>query len=417
MVAAMLAMALPQALAAGVSAVPGTIDVDDALRGSTLFRTVTLYNDTASATPFLIDFEGEAGLWMTAVDPEDRTVEISEAFDEDGSGAVVGVRIDVPADVESRAFEGVLRARLAPPETDDGLAVGLGLKIVITLDVTGDQVIAATLTDVSLRDTEVGAPARVQAAIDNTGNTQVVPEFTLEILRDGSPVSKTTTASVPSFPGEEKTFEIRWDTTSAEPGSYVAALSVNFGGLDLGTTQREFTLHPSGTIDQILVFASLESNGEPRAGGLAGFTATIQNPGQIDAIGTLVGELSSEEGFVSAFESQQFTVKPGQILPIPINIETPEEGNYEFTAHVEYGDTQTDTLSLAFVAVTAPTADTAAGDSSTGATLLIAALVLALGLGVAAWLLMRSRGNRQPVPLTDPDPKPDLETADAGTED
>ncbi|MEZ5176403.1 MAG: hypothetical protein R2823_09395 [Acidimicrobiia bacterium] len=401
LVTALLAVAMAPALAAGVSALPGVINIDNALRGSTVFRTVTFYNDTGVAAPFELDFEGEAGAWMTAVDPEDRATEISEVLDEDGTGAAVGIRIDIPESTENRAYQGVLRARLAPPDTEDGLSVGLGLKIPFTIDVTGDQIIAATLHGVSLRDTEVGVPARVHAVIENEGNTQVIPEFTLVISKDGSPISTTTTASVPSLPGEEATFEIRWDTSNAEPGAYTASLSTNFSGIDLGTEELEFTVHPAGSLDQVLAFVSLEPSGEAHAGGLAGFAATIQNPGQVDVLGTVVGELTQDGVTVSTYESQQFLVQPDAALPLPINIEIPQEGDYEFTALVRYGDTETDSLTVAFTAVAAP----GVADDSSGSPLGMIAFgiaVLAL-LGLGGWFAIRKRNGNGATAATDPD--------------
>jgi hypothetical protein len=403
------------ALAAGVSATPGTIDVDDALRGSTIFRQIFLYNDTGVETPFEIYFEGEAGPWMSAVDPEDRTTPVTQALDPDGSGVSVLVRIDIPSDTTNGVHEGVLVARLGAAETDDGVGVALGIKMFVTLDVSGDQVIAAELQDVSLADTEVGVPARVVAAIENQGNTQVTPEFKLDILSNGSVVSSTTTASVPSFPGEQKSFDIRWDTTGAVPGEYTARLAVDFAGIDLGTHERTFTVHDAGSLNRLLVLSGLEVTGEPRAGGLTGFTALVQNPGQVDVAGRLVGELTLNGVFLSIYESPQFLVQAEEVLSLPINVETPEAGEYTLTIRAEYGDEQTEPMSVTVAVETGSGATSDGGtDSSFPIAAVIAIVVIALiAIAIGAWLVASRKRKNGTQPATTPE---DTEKASVGSD-
>lgn len=420
-----LLMIVGPALAGGISVLPGAIDVSDALRGSTIFRDATLTNNTGVATPFNITFDGEAGAWMKLVDPEDRTTEITQVLDADGSGTALLIKIDVPKDIANRAYQGILNAVLAPPEnSDEGLSVGLGVLVPITLEVSGDQVIAAILEDLSILDTEVGVPARVVASINNMGNIQVIPEFTLEILRDGAAISTTTVASQPSFPGEQSNFDVRWDTTNAEPGPYTARVSIDFGGVDLGTTDLDFVVHPAGALSRFVTFTSFETSGEAWAGGLAGFTALVDNPGQVDVSATIAGELTKDGAIVSTFESPPFLVMAGEQLSIPVNIEIPEEGDYVFTAHVVYGDGET-TESLTAEFTTVLPGSTAAIDETSedpggglplGAIAAgIAALIVLVGFG--AWLMARKRTVADSAEHPGEDVDPDKQAATVGTED
>lgn len=425
-VIAILVMIVGPAIAGGISVLPGAIDIRDALRGSTIFRDATLTNTTGVATPFDVSFDGEAGAWMTLVDPEDRTTEITQVLDADGSGVPLLIRIDIPTDVENRTYQGILNAVLTAPEnSDEGLSVGLGVLVPITLEVSGDQVISAVLEDLSILDTEVGVPARVVASIKNTGNIQIIPEFTLEILSNGAAISTTTAASQPSFPGEQSNFEVRWDTTNAEPGPYTARVSIDFGGVDLGTTDLDFVVHPVGSLSRFVTLTSLEATGEAWAGGLAGFTAQVDNPGQVDVSATIVGELTKGGAVVSTFESPPFLVKAGEQLPIPINIEIPDEGDFAFTAHVEYGDGETtESLTVEFMTVVpGSTVNTEEGgdDTSSGAPLgAIAGGVLALVvlIGVGAWLVARRRtAAADSTEHAGEDVDPDKQTATVGSED
>lgn len=421
---AILLMTVAPAIAGGISALPGVIDIDDALRGSTIFRDVTLYNNTGVATPFDIVFEGEAGTWMKAVDPEDRTTEITQVLDTDGSGTALLVRIDIPTDVENGSFEGVLNAVLTPPDSEDGLSVGLGFLIPITLNVSGDQVIGVILENLSIRDTEVGVPARVVAAISNTGNVQIVPEFTLEILRDGAPISNTTASSQPSFPGEQAEFEVRWDTANADPGPYTARVSIDFGGVDLGTEDLDFTIFPAGSLNRFVTLTSLEATGEAWAGGLAGFTALVDNPGQVDVSATIVGELTKGGVAVSTFESPPFLVKAGEQLPIPINIEIPDEGDFAFSARVVFGDGETtEPLTVEFATVVpGSTVATDEGVASADGGVPLGAiaggvLALIVLVGIGTWLVARKRTATDSTEHAGEDVDPDKQTATVGSED
>jgi len=422
-VGAILVASIAPAWAGGVSGSPGTIDIPDALRGSTLFRVVKLTNNTGVDTPFQIDFEGEAASWMKLLDPEDRTTEISELLDSDGSGAIGMLRIDVPDGVANGRYIGTLRARLAPPETETGVGVGLGVKLRVTLDVNGDQVIAGAFQDVSLTDTEVGVPARVMASIRNDGNIQIKPEFTLEIFDDGVSISKTTTASNIAYPGETKTFEVVWDTSSAQAGEYTAMLSVDFGGVDLGTERRDFTVYPAGTLSQVASLISLELDSEPETGGFARLTATIENPGQIETFVIVVGELTRNGESVSQFESLDYLVRPGDTLPLPVNIEIPQDGDYAFTARVRYGDNESTPLTVTFSTGTvAEGAGVVAAPEDAGSVpagvVGFAVLVLVALVTLGVWIVKRKANNGQSKkrPL-DPDIDPDKQTATVGSED
>jgi len=425
---AILVMAVGPALAGGISVLPGAIDVNDALRGSTIFRDATLTNTTGVATPFDVTFDGEAGAWMKLVDPEDRTTEITQVLDADGSGTALLIRIDVPTDIANRAYQGILNAVLAPPEnSDEGLSVGLGVLVPITLEVSGDQVIAAILEDLSILDTEVGVPARIVASINNTGNIQVIPEFTLEILRDGATISTTTSASQPSFPGEQSNFEVRWDTTSAEPGTYTARVSIDFEGVDLGTTDLDFVVHPVGSLSRFVTFTSLETSGEAWAGGLAGFTATVDNPGQVDTSATITGELTKNGAVVGTYESAPFLVKAGEQLSIPINIEVPDEGDFVFTARVVFGDGETtEPLTVEFAtvvpgstAVTEESGEEAGGGGVPLGAVIAGVAVFVMLIGVGAWLVARKRdgGDSSEEAVVDDGVDPDKQAATVGSED
>ncbi|NOX31289.1 MAG: hypothetical protein GXP35_14755 [Actinobacteria bacterium] len=424
-VAAMIVATIAPAWAGGVGGSPGTIDISNALRGSTIYRTVKLVNNTGVATPFKIDFEAEAGPWMTLLDAEDRTTEISELLDEDGTGTSAIIRIDVPNEIENGTYVGVLRARLAPPDTESGTGVGLGVKIPITLDVSGDQVISGALLDVALPNTEVGVPARVTARIENSGNIQVTPELTLEILdNNGTPISKTTTATNATFPGESKIFEVTWDTSEAKPGEYVAELSVKFGGIDLGTERREFTVYPAGTLSQVITFMSLELDTEPQAGGFARFTATVGNPGQIETFATVVGELTRNGETVGLFEGLEYLVQPNETLLLPVNFEIPEEADYVFTARVRYEDSETEPISVAFSTVPVTDAigadvpvEDPGGGIRAGATA-VGVLVLVVLAAFGVWMAKRRGSGDDSVERPpDHDIDPDKQTATVGSED
>ncbi len=425
-VAILVATAVP-AFGAGISAVPGTIEIDDALRGSTIFRDVMLYNNTEEVVPFEISFVDEAAPWMSAVDPEDRTTPVTEALDPDGSGVPLVIRIDIPSDIENGTYQGTLAARIAPPEEGaegGGATVGLGLLIPFTIEVGGDQVIAASLLDLSIRSTEIGVPARAVALIENTGNTQITPELTLEVLQGDSTVTKITTANATSYPGEQGTFEVVWDTTNAQPGEYTARISIDFGGIDLGTETLEFSVHPAGALTRSVAFTSLKPAGEARAGGLAGFTAVVTNPGQVDVSATIVGDLTKNGSVVGTYESPPFLVKAGEDISIPVNVEVPDEGDFEFTAHVVYGNGETtDSLSVSFstvdpldtlASVTGEGSDDAGGVPTTA--LIAGGVLLLVLIGAGVWAMTRKRGGGdRSTDASGGDVDPDKEAATVGS--
>lgn len=383
----------------GIRAVPSAIDVAGGLAGGLLFHPLRLANDIDPSQPFQLATDGDIASWITFVDPDDRETPLTEVYD-DGNGATVLLRIEIPENAPVGPSEGLVTAVLQTPDSVGGVAgpVGVGLAIPVRVNVTGEQILAGELLSMNMDNTEIGLPARGTVVVGNSGNVTVVPEVALEVFQGTNSVYRTSLTGSALFPNETDEFEAVWDTAEAVVGDYRAVMSVSFDGLDLGSREAMFELLASGTLRRQVVFTSLELVNQPIAGGLAQIEAVTLNPGQAEVTAAFVGELLRGGTVVEQFRSLDYTVRPDSSVVVPITLDIDEDGDYIVSGYFTYEEGETETQQVTFtVGATAEAAGAVPEDSDSGSILpwLIAGL---LGLLVVALLvaLISRRARKSP---------------------
>ncbi|MFQ6026538.1 MAG: hypothetical protein ACE5Q6_03365 [Dehalococcoidia bacterium] len=353
----MLVGVLPAA-ADGVSIYPASVQYEEALRGGEYFKTIGVVNNDDIEHTFSLEAAGPLAPWLSFVEAEDRTKEIHSMSAPANARVTALVRLRVPQDAANGTYQGILRT-ITQSSTDQasatGATVGVGAELVVAVTITGEQKINGSLIDASVIDIEIGFPMRLKSTIQNSGNVQVNPDITLEVLdASGALVQERTFPSVESiFPNEIKTLTHELDSEGMEAGDYTARASVSFGDLRLGSQINQFSILPIGSLTRKGDLKSLNLVVQPDPGGLGKLDALFVNIGQIDTRAKFLGELYFGGQLKDVLSSEELLVPVGQEVTLASFIRADEAGEYTVKGKVNYEGKETEIRELQF-SVAAP---------------------------------------------------------------
>jgi hypothetical protein len=352
----------PADAAAGVASYPDRINYQEVLRGTDYVRPVSLVSGYDVDAIYTFEFEGDTADWVEIVDMETREPLPDEIPVRPQEFTTIGVSVRVPDDAPNGAYQGSVNVVLTPadpeavafegvPEDDEGSrsAVGTGVVILVDMDVTGTENIAAEYLTFRASDAEPGIPMRFAADIRNTGNVLVNPVITVEMLKDGEVFDTVVVDDVPVPPGELTTVNGSWDTTNADVASYVARASIQFRDLDLGTKEADFDVFQRGQLTRQGQLVRMElPNGTPPPNGVAQVDVWVQNTGSIEARAVFVGEFYKGEDLLEVVESLPRLLIAGESGVIEVFLDVGDPGVYTLVgkANFEGKDTESQTLTF-----------------------------------------------------------------------
>jgi hypothetical protein len=377
---------------AGIGIYPTSIDFEQTLRGSEYFRSIGVINPGNSDQTFTFQVDGAAAPWLSLVNPEDRTQVVDTIVVPPQQERRVFLRLLVQPDVPNGAYTGLVRAigavSAGAGAEGAGSAVNVGAEISVALEVTGTQNIAGSLTDVAIRDVEVGYPLRIRTTVQNSGNVQVNPQIHLEVVDPkGSVVGQTTFPGEVVYPNETKVLVSEWDTAGQGVGQRVARVSVKFGDLDLGSKQANFNILAVGTLSRQGSLDDLTLENAPWAGVMAKIAAKFRNTGQIDTRAVFLGEIYYKGALVDTVTTPERLVEVGEAVVMETSIEVPKAGTYTVTGKVNYEGKETQVKELTFNVPHAPGAG--GGEVSLWVWIVLGGGILAAVLLGASWILTR----------------------------
>lgn len=379
--------------ASGIGISPVELRFEEALRGGTYSRTLTLRNtDPDHSARFEVAPEGGVAGWVDLTDPDGWSSTAADGYEilvAPSSVVQVAVTVRIPDTAPNGAYEGaleVLGSTVVDVDdvVDDG-STGAGVQLAglvpIRIEVTGTQVYDARAADFVVDPAEVGMHQRLNAMIVNDGNVQVEPEVAVRILRDGDLVEELSSAGAgfPVGPSTTGRAFVEWDTTEHRAGDYLAEFEVVdvAGGMmaDLGARTVAFRLEPLGTFTRSATLDGLVLREDPEPGGLAVFTSTFTNTGRIDTTGVIEGELYRDGELVDRPTSLGRAARPRETVAMDTSVRVAEPGQYRFVAALNYDGHVTDPLEVTFE-VSAATSDPLDADPGGGVPLRAGVLVV-----------------------------------------
>lgn len=339
----------------GIAVYPASIKLDNALRGSSYFRQIGVDGTNSdSDRTYHFEVDGDIARWLSFVDPQDRTTIVDSLTVPAHAQRQVFVKVSVPGDVPNGPHTGtvlVVTSVEGQTSTVHGVqsTVNLGAEIELEADVTGAQNIAGSLLDASAADTEVGFPLEISTKFQNSGNVQINPRISVDIVNEkGTVVDQKAFTDQPVYAGDITTIVSKWDTSNALPGAYTARVSVDFGGLDLGKRDLPFRVLQRGALTRQGTFEKLDLANKPEPGGVAQIVATVVNSGQIESKAVFVGELYRGSALTKSVTSVEELVPRGARANIQLNIDVPKAGEYTLRGNVNFEGKDTDVKELTF---------------------------------------------------------------------
>ncbi|MDD5094240.1 MAG: hypothetical protein PHV74_07670 [Dehalococcoidia bacterium] len=344
----LFAFLLPQsALALGVAIGPPTVGIKDALRGGEYRTAVTVFNPSDTQTTYIMEAVGPAATWLSFY--YWRTGEPIQSLSIAGrSNTVVMIKANIPSDVINGTYTATIYAKTAPVEITEGASTVMQASSVLTITVTGVQILDGLVGSVRASDTEAGMPVVMDVLFENTGNVVAQPKIDCQITKEDETIEQFSYVDVSVKPGLQETIPIKWETSADKVGDYMAEVTVSIASKTLGTKSVAFKVVPPGTFTRKGALESLALDADPAIGGLAKINAIFHNTGQIVTKAQFHGEVYLDGLLLNTMESDDIEVAVGDTATLASYVPVEKPGEYRIKGYINYEGKTTDVRTLAF---------------------------------------------------------------------
>jgi len=328
--------------AVSIGAGPSTIEFGQLVKGGYAEEIVTLSTSGDEDLTCSVEFTGDIKDWLS-VDKGDR-------FNLPANSRLkLKAIIQPPSDAPNGKYEGAIYIKAAPTSTVQGgagLAVGAGVKIRVSAEITGEERMSLAVRGLKVLDTEVGYPIGFEAYVLNTGNIKVKPRFVVDFLDSaGVKVLSGEYGETEVLPTREEKIEFTVQSTGLQTGRYTADVKV-YGQDKLVHTQvlvlnmlAEGSWSMDGELADILVAPDSASPGDA-----VKVTAVFTNTGQTKVKAKLKAEAHVDGKLKDVLdESEEMAVAPAETVSLETYYTPDKASNYMIKGYVLYNGKRTET--------------------------------------------------------------------------
>ncbi len=294
--------------AAGIAVGPSSLAIDNALRGGSFERSLTIFNPSDTGFDVVLKTEGSAKDWIkfSAID---GSKEIQKVYAPKKGQIPVLMRVKVPDDAANGRYTAKVIVETVPGEKVPG-SVGTILQATSTLEITVTDVerVSGEVMSIVVRDTEVDIPLGVEVGFKNTGNVVVTPEITAVISRDGTVIDTISEAKTPVRPTFTERIVVHWPNEGLAAGTYQADVTVSLRGAVLAEEGRTFAILPLGSLTRQGELTDLGYEGALTVGKPIKITGLFKNSGSIATRARLSGEVYRGGSLVDVISGDEMTV-------------------------------------------------------------------------------------------------------------
>ena len=213
--------------------------------------------------------------------------------------------------------------------------------------VSGEQVIAGTVNNITVNSPEAGMPMILVVNFENTGNVSTIPNIDCLIYKGNTRVAEVNNDTTTVAPQAEEAIQTEWATTTTDQtGDYTGQVTVSLGNTVLDTQNVAFTLSPPGTFTEVGELTSLDYVGEPLLNAVVTIQAGFQNTGVTDTSVTFTGQVYLGGSLINVINSQNTLVPAGQLGTITSYLKLSQTGNYTIEGYISYAGKQTVTKDI-----------------------------------------------------------------------
>lgn len=345
------ATGIPGAGATGVGLGPSELQIHDALRGTSVERTVTVYNLGDVLTPVTMSADGTAGSWVSFYSPDNRKVPVTVFNVKSRENIPVVVRITIPPDTANGGYNTTIHAKITPPElkgVELGVTASMEALTTITVDVTGQQTVSGTVDYILADDTEVNFPLTIRTLFRNTGNVAVNPVITATISGKTGTIDTVKYSATTINAGDSQVIAVRWNKTNIEPGNYTANVKVNLDNTPVTGSSVPFIVYPEGTLSRQGQLTGLSYDGIPSQDSLLKIIGAFENSGRIETRAKMIGEVYRDATLVDTFTTDELSIPVNDKGELTYYLKITAPGKYTVKAYVLYEGKKTETKELTF---------------------------------------------------------------------
>lgn len=330
---------------------PPYINIDDAARGAKYQRTIIIYNQEEYDVTVLLNSTGEIKDWISFYENSNMNRSVREITINATSRRNVLILISIPEDASNRRYEGMAVVSSLPRETNlsrNSTYVSLNIPILMSINVTGEQVLNVSILSININDVEVGSPLEVRIQFKNTGNVVATPCTNITFTKDNIYIDRVESLSDPIQPGSLYTQILYLNTTGKPAGKYVAHIKVYLDGKIVEEREVYFDLLPEGTFTRSGELIDFGYEGKIEKGRVIKIYAIFKNTGKIDTSAKLIAEVYRNGELADALESDEIIVPKYKQEELSVYYEIPGDGSYSIKGYIIYGGKKTATSELKF---------------------------------------------------------------------
>jgi hypothetical protein len=340
-----LLLSLFPALAFGIGIGPSEYKITGAMRGGEYARSIAVFNPDENVNNFTLRTDGEAREWITFYKIEDVNNPIKYISINPNGNYPVLVKIIIPSDVATGAYNATIYAESIPAGTK-GMTTGVETKLQastnIFIEVTGEQVMDGVVNSILVENTEPYYPVRIKTVFENTGNVKAKPNIEVAILQDNNTITAFIHDNTTVKPTSIEPIITEWNTTAKNtPGDYIASVNVSLEGRTLRSEKVSFKIMSPGTFTRQGDLTSIIIEGEPAIDTVAKVKAVFQNTGQIETPAKFSAEVYKENKMIDTLSSDELTVMKNKEITLISYLKITSPGDYLIKGKVIYSGKET----------------------------------------------------------------------------
>ncbi|NMA88958.1 MAG: hypothetical protein GX965_07345 [Methanoculleus bourgensis] len=334
--------------AAGIAVGPSSLAIDNALRGGSFERSLTIFNPSDTGFDVVLKTEGSAKDWIkfSAIDGSE---EIQKVYAPKKGQIPVLMRVKVPDDAANGRYTAKVIVETVPGEKVPG-SVGTILQATSTLEITVTDVerVSGEVMSIVVRDTEVDIPLGIEVGFKNTGNVVATPAITAVISRDGTVIDTISEAKTPVSPTITERIVVHWPNEGLAAGTYQVDVTVSLRDAILAEEGRTFEILPLGSLTRQGELTDLGYEGALTVGKPIKITGLFKNSGSIATRARLSGEVYRGGSLVDVISGDEMTIQVFSENPLTAYYTPKEPGEYTMKTCAVFEGKTTDSKDMVF---------------------------------------------------------------------
>jgi len=333
----LLAFAVSHSFAMGISISPGTITLDNVLKGGYAESTFLIGNPNDVEIKVNFQVEGEVGKWLSFDPPSGFVLE-------PGEQRRVKVSVNVPSDTPNGLYSVIAVAAAEPIAQTEGTgaAISAAVGAVIKINVVGEEVLDLDVKNIKPGKLEEGYPLYFEFNIENTGNVKAKPvyEITVWDYENTTKYGEYRVEGEEILPFQERTDSVSVPISNLTAGTYWANIKLYLENKLIKETWKRITIFPAGTYS---VNAILEDVYVPKVKSvnqLVEVVGKLNNTGEIPLLAKLkvesYMELIDGNKLVDVEYGDEVRVEPGEVKELTAYLRFKDEGSYLLKVKAAY---------------------------------------------------------------------------------